>query len=175
MTQDGCIVCPATKSTFELSTGKIKDWYPDNPVLRKLTPIDTCRNMEVFPVLVRPDGIFVDIKNGSLGPDFVAPIGKGGSNTSLENNNVYAVEPMMYVEGEDGEEVAMGKDGKDAPKMDPGLLAAAIAGVGALAIGGTAYFVVNENLLGLGLFWLVGFGVAAKVALEQTGALDDDN
>jgi hypothetical protein len=36
---------------------------------------------------------------------FVAPVGAGGSNTSLENNNVFAVEPRMYVQGEDGESV----------------------------------------------------------------------
>jgi hypothetical protein len=28
-------------------TGEIRSWYPDNPVLRKLTPIGTCRPMEV--------------------------------------------------------------------------------------------------------------------------------
>ena len=175
LTQDGCIVCPTTKSTFELRTGEIKDWYPDNPVLRKLTPIETCRPMEVFPVLVRSDGIYVDIKNGSLGPDFVAPVGKGGSNTSLENNNVYAVEPQMYIQGEDGKEVAVGEEGKDTPKMDPGQVAITIAGVGALALGGSATFVFYENYVGLGLFWLVGFGVAAKVSLYATGALEDDN
>ena len=26
LTQDGCIVCPTTKSTFELRTGEIKEW-----------------------------------------------------------------------------------------------------------------------------------------------------
>ena len=72
LTQDGCIVCPSTASTFDLRTGEIKSWYPENPVLRRLTPIETCRPMEVFPVLARADGIFVDVKNGSLGPDFRA-------------------------------------------------------------------------------------------------------
>lgn len=62
-------------------------------------------------MLVRSDGVYVDIKNGSLGPDFVAPVGLGGSNTSLENNNVFAVEPRMYVQGENGEEIAA--DGSD--------------------------------------------------------------
>ena len=46
-TQDACIECPSTKTTFDLKTGEIKAWYPDNPVLRALTPIDTCRPMEV--------------------------------------------------------------------------------------------------------------------------------
>ena len=144
-------------------------------MLQKLTPIETCRPMEVFPVLVRPDGVYVDIKNGSLGPDFVAPVGMGGSNTSLENNNVYAVEPMMYVQGENGEEVAVEGDGAAMSKMDPGQVAITIAGVGALALGGSAVCVFYENYIALGLFWLVGFGVAAKVSLDATGALEDDN
>jgi hypothetical protein len=25
-------------------------WYPNNPVLRALTPSNTCRNMDVYPV-----------------------------------------------------------------------------------------------------------------------------
>ena len=174
LTQDGCIVCPSTASTFELATGEIKSWYPDNPVLRKLTPVETCRPMEVFPVLVRPDGIYVDIKGGSLGPDFVAPVGKGGSNTSLENNNVYAVEPQMYVEGKDGERVVAGDRDVEMSKMDPGQVAISIAGVAALALGGSATCVFYENYVALGLFWLVGFGIAAKVSLDATGALDDD-
>ena len=31
LTQDGCIVCPGTASTFDLKTGEIKAWYPENP------------------------------------------------------------------------------------------------------------------------------------------------
>ena len=175
LTQGGCIVCPATRSTFDLKTGEIKDWYPDNPVLRRLTPIETCRPMEVFPCLARPDGVYVDVKNGSLGPDFVAPATKGGSNTSLENNNVYAVEPQMVVVGADGKEIAVDDDGESGmSKMDPGTLAISIAGVGALALGGSAVCVFYENYVGLGLFWLVGFGIAAKVGLDATGALDED-
>ena len=119
LTQDGCIVCPGTQSTFDLRTGEIKSWYPDNAVLRRLTPIETCRPMEVFPVLVRPDGIFVDVKNGSLGPDFRAATTSGGSDTSLENNNVYAVEPRMYVQGEDGR-CARRRQGRRDVEDDPG-------------------------------------------------------
>merc|ERR1712216_377467 len=53
LTQDACIECPTTKSKFDLKTGEIKEWYPENPVLKALTPQDTCRPMEVFPVEVR--------------------------------------------------------------------------------------------------------------------------
>ena len=176
LTQDGCIVCPGTQSTFDLRTGEITSWYPDNAVLRRLTPIETCRPMEVFPVLVRPDGIFVDVKNGSLGPDFRAATTSGGSDTSLENNNVYAVEPRMYVQGEDGREIALDDDDKDdaMSKMDPGTLAITIAAVAAGALGGSAVCVFYENYVALGALWLVGFALAAKKGLEVTGALDDE-
>ena len=50
LTQDACIECPTTKSKFDLKTGAIKEWYPENPVLKALTPQDTCRPMEVFSV-----------------------------------------------------------------------------------------------------------------------------
>lgn len=98
-----------------------------------------------------------------------------GARYAPENNNVYAVEPMMYVEGADGKSVALdGEDGGKMAKMDPAQVAVTIAGVGALALGGSATCVFYENYVALGIFWLVGFGVAAKVSLEATGALDDD-
>ena len=64
----------------------------------------------------------------------------------LENNNVYAVEPRMYVQGENGEEEAVDDVGSDMGKMDPGTLAISIAGVAALALGGSrAVCVFYEN------------------------------
>eukprot|EP00227_Mantoniella_beaufortii_P011612 CAMPEP_0197574298 /NCGR_PEP_ID=MMETSP1326-20131121/39_1 /TAXON_ID=1155430 /ORGANISM="Genus nov. species nov., Strain RCC2288" /LENGTH=321 /DNA_ID=CAMNT_0043136843 /DNA_START=325 /DNA_END=1290 /DNA_ORIENTATION=+ len=172
LTQDGCIVCPLTFTTFALSTGEIRSWYPENPVMRRLTPMETCRPMEVFPVLVRADGIYVDVTNGSLGSDFRAATTKGGSDTSLENNNVYAVEPRMYIEGQEGME--LDNISSSQAKMDPGTVAITIAGVGALALGGTATLVYYQNFVFLGLFWAVGFAIAAKVSLDATGALSDD-
>jgi len=49
-TQDYAIECPATGSTFSLKDGSIVDWYPNNPVLRALTPQNTCRKMDTYPV-----------------------------------------------------------------------------------------------------------------------------
>jgi len=172
LTQDACIECPTTKSKFDLKTGEIKEWYPDNPVLRQLTPQDTCRPMEVFPVEMRADGIYVDAKNGSLGPDFVAPIGLGGSNTSLENNNVFAVETPMYVEGEE-RGVRISGSGEDSTKLDASQLGGAIAIGGVIAVAGTGACLYYENYIALGALWLVGFAAAAAVALKTTGALDD--
>ena len=82
----------------------------------------------------------------------------------------------MYVQGADGEEIAVvdGVDSQAADKMDPGTLAISIAGVAALALGGSATCVFYENYVALGLFWLVGFGLAAQKSLEVTGALEED-
>lgn len=172
LTQDACIECPTTKSKFDLKTGAIKEWYPDNPVLRRLTPQDTCRPMEVFPVEVRDDGIYVDAKNGSLGPDFVAPIGLGGSNTSLENNNVFAVETPIYVEGEEDGSGASSA-GASSSKMDASQLGGLVAVAGVVAVAGTGACLYFENYIALGALWIAGFAGAAAVALKTTGALDE--
>lgn len=172
LTQDACIECPTTKSKFDLKTGAIKEWYPDNPVLRRLTPQDTCRPMEVFPVEVRDDGIYVDAKNGSLGPDFVAPIGLGGSNTSLENNNVFAVETPIYVEGEE-DGAGASSAGASSTKMDASQLGGLVAVAGVVAVAGTGACLYFENYIALGALWIAGFAGAAAVALKTTGALDE--
>ena len=168
LTQDACIECPTTKTTFDLKTGEIKSWYPDNPVLAKLTPQETCRNMEVFPVVVaeEEDAIYVGVKDGSLGPGFVSQSFKGGSDTSLENNNVFGIEPRMYTD--DGQ-ILEDASSSGSSKLDPGTVAVGIAGVAALAVGGTATCLYFENYVLLGIFWIVGFAAAAKVALDVTG------
>ena len=61
--QDGCIVCPTTDSTFDLRTGAIKEWYPNNPVLRVLTP--ALRNLFVYPVKVEGENIYTSLKGGA--------------------------------------------------------------------------------------------------------------
>lgn len=55
--QDYAIECPATGSTFSLKDGAVVDWYPNNPVLRALTPSNTCRNMDVYPVKLTQVGV----------------------------------------------------------------------------------------------------------------------
>ncbi|KAL9248706.1 hypothetical protein AKJ16_DCAP10398 [Drosera capensis] len=59
LTQDGCIVCPSTDSTFDLRTGAINEWYPKNPVLRALTP--ATRPMFVYPVKTDGENIFINM------------------------------------------------------------------------------------------------------------------
>ncbi|KAK4747684.1 hypothetical protein SAY87_014270 [Trapa incisa] len=71
LTQDGCIVCPTTDSTFELKTGAIKEWYPKNPVLRVLTP--ALRTLFVYPVKTDEENIYISMR-GSLRSDASAEI-----------------------------------------------------------------------------------------------------
>ncbi|XP_074308446.1 uncharacterized protein LOC141643266 [Silene latifolia] len=59
LTQDGCIVCPTTDSTFDLRTGEIKEWYPNNPVLRVLTP--SLRSLFVYPVKTDDQNIYISM------------------------------------------------------------------------------------------------------------------
>ncbi|KAG5061615.1 hypothetical protein JHK87_002644 [Glycine soja] len=62
LTQDGCIVCPSTDSTFDLRTGDIKEWYPKNPVLRVLTP--ALRKLFIYPVKTDEQNIYISIRGG---------------------------------------------------------------------------------------------------------------
>jgi len=62
LSQDGCIVCPTTDSTFDLRTGEIKEWYPNNPVLRVLTP--PLRSLYVYPVKTDDQNIYISIGSG---------------------------------------------------------------------------------------------------------------
>ncbi|KAA8528012.1 hypothetical protein F0562_035119 [Nyssa sinensis] len=70
LTQDGCIICPTTDSTFDLRTGAIRDWYPNNPVLRVLTP--ALRTLFVYPVKTDDENIYISM--GSVRSDASAEI-----------------------------------------------------------------------------------------------------
>lgn len=61
--QDGCIVCPTTESTFDLRTGAVRDWYPNNPVLRALTP--ALSTLYIFPVKTDEKNIYIRIEGGA--------------------------------------------------------------------------------------------------------------
>lgn len=174
LTQDGCIACPTTDSTFYLSTGDIKEWYPRNVVLDLLTPR---KNLPVYPVKVEQDGIYVGIPDNTAvsstssswtgaGPtSFKASL--GGSDTSIDQNNVYAIEPTVYVEG-----TAPGSYTEDEPVVDikakPATVITAIVAVGIVAIAGTVTAIFYEQYVGLGLFWLFGFGAVALFIQKNT-------
>ena len=187
-TQDGCIECPGTKSLFDIETGAIRSWYPDNPVLRKLTPESTCRPMEVYEVEVDeasisldPSGSLADFKpgEGALRTEFTmpgaGPASQGGVKTSLDRNNVFAVEPRSYLQGEDPNNP--GQPDAEANGMKNVSPAGIIAGtslIALVAVGGTAYTVINENWAGLAAVWVGGFAVVAGI-IVKSGYLEKDN
>ncbi|KAJ9145816.1 hypothetical protein P3X46_028150 [Hevea brasiliensis] len=95
LTQDGCIVCPTTDSTFDLRTGAIKDWYPKNPVLRVLTP--ALRTLYVYPVKTDEDNIYISVKGG-VKPDASAEIvfsGKAQPGVTATDVNVDEVRMVV--------------------------------------------------------------------------------
>jgi len=161
-TQDFCIECPSTKSLFSLKDGSIVSWYPNNPVLRALTPQNTCRNMEIYPVKLTQEALLVDVSGAQTAARMVAD--RGGAGTSIENNNVFTVQPTVYFEGMDPTQEAASLY-QDGPKqgLNPVVVLATTLGVGAVAVAGTALAIYSENLYALGAFWLV-LGGAAGVA-----------
>ncbi|KAK9069936.1 hypothetical protein SSX86_010334 [Deinandra increscens subsp. villosa] len=101
LTQDGCIVCPSTESTFDLRNGSIKEWFPKNPVLRALTP--ALSNLYVFPVKVDAENIYISI-GGSAPSDASAEIvfsGMSKPGTTATDVNVDEVR-MVVDEGSGG-------------------------------------------------------------------------
>ena len=69
--------------------------YPNNAVLRLLTPQSTCRRLDIFPVKVTQDAIYVDVTSSSR-----ARITRGGADSSAGRDNVYAIEPRSYLQGQ---------------------------------------------------------------------------
>jgi len=94
-TQDFGIECPTTKSTFSLKDGSVLDLYPTNPVLKALTPVDTIPKLGLYKVQVKQDAIYISVdEEGST-----TYVSRGGADSSIDKNNVYSVEPKMYLEG----------------------------------------------------------------------------
>eukprot|EP00271_Cylindrocystis_brebissonii_P011650 TRINITY_DN29550_c0_g1_i1.p1 TRINITY_DN29550_c0_g1~~TRINITY_DN29550_c0_g1_i1.p1 ORF type:complete len:295 (-),score=43.39 TRINITY_DN29550_c0_g1_i1:637-1521(-) len=93
LTQDGCIVCPSTDSTYELKTGRLRDWYPKNPVLRLLTK--SVRDMIVYPVKVENYQICVDL--GAAREDSSAEVVFGGNIKVGQTASDVAVDEVRMV------------------------------------------------------------------------------
>lgn len=170
-TQDGCIECPSTKSTFSLTTGEVKTWYPDNPVLRAITPQDTVRPLEVFPIKVTDETILVDPYNTNIGSEDTSdgaatPTTRGGATSSAERNNVFGIEPQMYLTT--GEEIDMEQDTFGNSKLDPATLAISTVAVAIVAVAGTATCLYYENVYALAAFWIVGFSGAAYFVVQNS-------
>lgn len=131
-TQDYAIECPSTGTLFSLKDGSILSWYPNNAVLRMLTPVSTCRPLEIYPVRLTQEAICVDV-SGALSRGSSSNVTKGGSDTSLENNNVYGLEPKVYVEGSAVDETSENMVAKVA-STSVGVLAMLAVGTVAVAL-----------------------------------------
>lgn len=94
LTQDGCIVCPSTDSTFDLRTGEIKEWYPKNPVLRALTP--ALRKLFTYRVKTDEENIYISISGSdSVGSAEIIFSGKAQPGVTASDVNVEEVRMIV--------------------------------------------------------------------------------
>ncbi|XP_062182608.1 uncharacterized protein LOC133886786 [Phragmites australis] len=94
LTQDGCIVCPSTDSTFDLRSGEIKEWYPKNPVLRALTP--ALRKLFVYRVKTDEENIYISISGAeSAGSAEIVFSGKAQPGVTASDVNVEEVRMIV--------------------------------------------------------------------------------
>ncbi|KAF5197368.1 Rieske (2Fe-2S) domain-containing protein [Thalictrum thalictroides] len=101
LTQDGCIVCPTTDSTYDLRTGAVKDWYPKNPVLRVLTP--SLRPLYIFRVKLDADNIYISLGGGSPSAASAEIVFSGKAQPGVTASDVNVDEVRMIIdEGEGG-------------------------------------------------------------------------
>eukprot|EP00270_Netrium_digitus_P019774 TRINITY_DN789_c0_g1_i2.p1 TRINITY_DN789_c0_g1~~TRINITY_DN789_c0_g1_i2.p1 ORF type:complete len:296 (+),score=64.18 TRINITY_DN789_c0_g1_i2:46-933(+) len=100
LTQDGCIVCPTSSTTYDLKTGAIRDWYPTNPVLRFLTrPI---RDLNVYAVKLDNFQICVNMGGGAAS-GVAAEVMFGQSRVGQTADDVAVDEVRMIIdESEEG-------------------------------------------------------------------------
>lgn len=127
-TQDFGIECPTTGSVFSLKTGEVLDWYPNNFFLSILTPRDTCRPLTIYPVVLKQDAIYIDTSSSARNM-----VSRGGSDTSIDANNVYGLEPKVYLQGSEDE----GAESGDVVAKTASIVVG-IIGAGALVVAGTA-------------------------------------
>lgn len=162
-TQDYCIECPSTASLFSLKDGSIQSWYPNNAVLGALTSRELCRPMEIYSVKLTQEAIYVNVTiSGSTGAAVRSGLGRGGAGTSLEDNNVFTVQPTVYFEGQDPrvESASVYSSGPSTP-LNPVTVILAIVAVGIIAIVGTATAIYLEDIvLGIAFWSLLGGGAA---------------
>ena len=161
-------------------------------MLRKLTPKETCRPIEIYQVEARDNVIYVNpegsLKNwvpeSGLRSDFTMPgqltVAKGGSDSSLENNNVYGVEPKMYLQGTDPEnplnlDTASSTPSAAASKLSPATVIVGTVAAGIVGGAGTGACLFYQNFIALGVFWLVGISVVGYAAQSLTEFGDNDS
>ncbi|KAE9596507.1 hypothetical protein Lal_00007639 [Lupinus albus] len=100
LTQDGCIVCPTTDSTFDLRTGDIKEWYPKNPVLRVLTP--ALRKLFVYPVKTDELNIYISVLGGLTSDASAEIVFSGKAQPGVTASDVNVDEVRMVIDESEG-------------------------------------------------------------------------
>ncbi|KAH9611973.1 hypothetical protein KSS87_007135 [Heliosperma pusillum] len=100
LTQDGCIVCPTTDSTFDLRTGEVKEWYPNNPVLRVLTP--SLRSLYVYPAKTDDQNIYISMGLSSLNDASAEIVFSGRAQPGFTSTDVNVEEVRMVVDESSG-------------------------------------------------------------------------
>lgn len=98
LTQDGCIVCPTTDSTFDLRTGEVKEWYPKNPVLRVLTP--SLRTLFIYPVKIVGENICISMGDGIASGVSAEIVFSGRAQPGATASDVNVEEVRMVVDEE---------------------------------------------------------------------------
>ncbi|KAI4332378.1 hypothetical protein L6164_017293 [Bauhinia variegata] len=98
LTQDGCIVCPTTDSTFDLQTGAIKEWYPKNPVLRVLTP--PLRSLFIYPVKTDEENIYISLGTSVKSDASAEIVFSGKAQPGVTATDVNVDEVKMVVDEE---------------------------------------------------------------------------
>eukprot|EP00899_Mesostigma_viride_P025395 jgi/Mesvir1/603/Mv26072-RA.1 len=86
LTQEGGIRCPVSDSVFDLKTGEVVEWFPNNAVMRAITPKDGVK-LNVFPVKVDPEKISVLVSQTvtSMGGGTFSPgLGLGSTQVTSE-------------------------------------------------------------------------------------------
>ncbi|KAL2894502.1 Uncharacterized protein RDABS01_010411 [Bienertia sinuspersici] len=97
---DGCIICPTTDSTFDLRTGEIKEWYPNNPVLRVLTP--ALRGLFVYSVKLDDQNIYISMGDISNTDGSAEILFSGKAQPGVTATDVNVEEVRMVVDESSG-------------------------------------------------------------------------
>ncbi|GMH00692.1 hypothetical protein Nepgr_002531 [Nepenthes gracilis] len=96
LTKDGCIVCPTTESTFDLRTGEVREWYPNNPVLRVLTP--ALKPLFVYPVKTDDQNIYISIGDAAKSTASAEIVFSGKAQPGVTAADVNVDEVRMVVD-----------------------------------------------------------------------------
>lgn len=171
-TEDYGIICPGTDTVFSLKTGEILDWYPSNPVLRFIIPKDTCRPLEIYPVKLTKDAVYVSFSEGNLG-GVLSMRSKGGSNTASEGDNVFGIEPRVYYDNAVSSTTTETTSSSRLQDLNPATVFISTIAVAIVAIAGTAVAIYFESIPGLIIFWIVLFGIVAFTIAQILGLFDE--